>query len=92
MIVSSAWHSVNGAIPAGERLTLFDPAYQPAIFYLRTPYSYANAIREIPAAARCILARAGNRQKLESERPEFDLAQDFGGSGKNQLLLYWRRE
>ncbi|MEO7318669.1 MAG: phospholipid carrier-dependent glycosyltransferase, partial [Chthoniobacteraceae bacterium] len=83
--------AIDGTIPSGKRLYLFDPEYQPAIFYLRTPYSYANAIRELPAEARYILARAGNRKKLESERPEFELAQDFGGGGKNQILLFRRR-
>ena len=84
--------AIDAAIPAGERLTIFDPEYQPAIFYLRTPYSYANAIRELPPEARYILARSGNRKKLKSERPEFELAQDFGGREKNQVLLYRRRE
>ena len=84
--------AIDAAIPAGERLIIFDPEYQPAIFYLRTPYSYANAIREVPADARYIMARGGNRKKLESERPEFALAQDFGGRDKNQVLLFRRRE
>ncbi len=84
--------AIDSAIPPGERLCLFDPEYQPAIFYLRTPYFYATAIKEIPVEARFILARGGNRKKLESERPEFELAQDFGGREKNQVLLYRRRE
>ena len=84
--------AIDAAIPAGERLIIFDPEYQPAIFYLRTPYSYANAIREIPPEARNILARSGNRKKLASERPEFEMAQDFGGRDKNQVLLFRRRE
>jgi 4-amino-4-deoxy-L-arabinose transferase-like glycosyltransferase len=84
--------AIDAAIPPGERLIIFDPEYQPAIFYLRTAYSYANAIRELPAEARFILARAGNRKKLESERPEYELVKDFGGRDKNQLLLFRRRE
>ncbi len=84
--------AIDGAIPAGERLYIFDPEYQPAIFYLRTPYAYANAIRELPAEARYVMARGGNRKKLESERPEYDLLQSFDGSGKNQVCLYRRRQ
>ena len=84
--------AIDAAIPPGERLYLFNPEYQPAIFYLRTPYSYANAIRELPPDARYVLARGGNRRKLESERPEYELLQDFGGRDKNQVLLLRRRE
>ena len=84
--------AIDAAIPSGERLYLFGPEYQPAIFYLRTPYSYANAINELPRDARYVLARGGNRKKLESERPEYELLQDFGGRDKNQVVLLRRRD
>ena len=84
--------AIDAAIPPGARLCIFDPEYQPAIFYLRTPYFYANAIREVPPDTEYIFVRGGNRAKLQSERPEFALAEDFGGPGKNQVLLLRRRE
>ena len=83
--------AIDTAIPPGARLCIFDPEYQPAIFYLRTPYFYANAIGELPSDAEYILVRAGNRRKVESERPEYELLQDFGGRDKNQVLLLRRR-
>ena len=80
--------AIDAAIPPGARLYLFDPEYQPAIFYLRTAYSYATAIRELPSDAEYVLARGGNRKKLESERPDLVLAEDFGGQEKNRVLLF----
>ena len=84
--------AIDAAIPPGAHLYLFDPEYQPAIFYLRTEYSYATAIRDLPGDAEYVLARAGNRRKLQSERPDYELLQDFGGRDKNQVLLFRRRE
>ena len=83
--------AIDAAIPPGAHLWIFDPEYEPAIFYLRTPYSYANAINELPPDAGYVLVRGGNRRKLESERPEYELAQDFGGRDKNQLVLLRRQ-
>ena len=83
--------AIDAAVPLGARLCLYDPEYQPAIFYLRTPYFYANAMKEVPADAEYILVRAGNRKKLESERPEYELLQDFGGHDKNRLVLLRRQ-
>ena len=84
--------AIDAALPPGARLCIFDPEYQPAIFYLHTPYFYANAINELPRDAEYVLVRGGNRRKIESERPEFQMLQDFGGRDKNQLLLLRRRE
>ena len=84
--------AIDAAMPPGARLCIFDPEYQPAIFYLRTPYFYANAMNELPRDAEYVLVRGGNRRKIESERPEFQMLQDFGGFDKNQLLLLRRRE
>jgi hypothetical protein len=83
--------AIDAAIPPGRQLYLFDPEYQPVIFYLRTPYSYAPAINDLPNDAEFVLARAGNRRTLESERPELALAKDFGGVEKNRVLLLQRR-
>jgi 4-amino-4-deoxy-L-arabinose transferase-like glycosyltransferase len=82
--------AIDAAIPTGERLYLFDPEYQPVIFYLRTPYSYAPAIKDLPETAEFVLARSGNRKKLVSERPDLALAKDFGGTEKNRVLLLQR--
>jgi hypothetical protein len=82
---------IDAAIPPGKRLYLFDPEYQAVIFYLRTPYTYAPAIKDLPDDAEFVLARRGNRNKIASERPEFTLAKDFGGVEKNRVLLLQRR-
>ncbi|HZJ13418.1 MAG TPA: hypothetical protein VFD27_00130 [Chthoniobacteraceae bacterium] len=82
--------AIDAAIPSGQRLYLFDPEYQPLIFYLRTPYTYAPAIKDLPATVEFVLARAGNRKKLVSERPDLVLAKDFGGAEKNRVLLLQR--
>ena len=84
--------AIDAEIPPGGHLYIFDPEYQPAIFYLRSDYSYATTFKELPADAEYVLARGGNRKKLESERPELRLLHDFGGRDKNQVLLFQRRE
>jgi 4-amino-4-deoxy-L-arabinose transferase-like glycosyltransferase len=84
--------AIDKAIPPGKRLIIFDPEFQPAIFYLRTPFAYAANMKELPLDAEYVLARAGNREKLERERPDLLLARDFGGLAKNRVLLLQRRD
>jgi hypothetical protein len=83
--------SIDSAVPVGARLYLFDPEYQPAIFYLRCDYAYAPAMKDLPADAEYVLARRGNIEKLQRERPGLTLLQDFGGAGKSGLLLLRRK-
>ena len=84
--------AIDAEIPPGGHLYIFDPEYQPVIFYLRSDYSYATTFKDLPADAEYVLARGGNRKKLESERPSLRLVRDFGGRDKNQLLLFRRHE
>ena len=82
--------AIDAAVPPGQQLYLFDPEYQPAIFYLRSSFAYAASLSELPAEASYVLARAGNVEKLRRERPALQVARDFGGSDKNRLLLLVR--
>ena len=84
--------TIDTAIPRGEKLYLFDIDYQPAIFYLRTPYSYVNTIKELPPEAKYVLARSGNLKKLTSERRDFELVQELEGRDKNRPSLFRGRE
>ncbi len=82
--------AIDAEISTGEKLCIFDPEYQPAIFYLRTPYFYATTIKELPGDTRYFLTRSGNRKKLQRERPDFSVVKEFSGKEKNQLVLFQR--
>ncbi len=71
-------------------LVIYDPEYQPAIFYLRTPYVYAPGLKEIPADAAWVLAREEKRKRLLLSRPDLEVAQGFPAKDP-QLILLRRR-
>jgi 4-amino-4-deoxy-L-arabinose transferase-like glycosyltransferase len=83
---------IDAAIPSGDSLILHDIGYQPAIFYLRTPYRYAPRTEDIPRDSRWVVARASERRKLETQRPDLRFGRSVGGEGKGELLLFQRRD
>jgi hypothetical protein len=67
--VRNVAREIDAAIPAGERLFVVDPEYQPWLFYLRTPFSYADSVAALPSDARLFLVQARDeRDALESQR------------------------
>jgi 4-amino-4-deoxy-L-arabinose transferase-like glycosyltransferase len=84
-----AARKIEAAIPSGRGLVIYDPDYQPVIFYLQTPYRYV--IRgddvagikfpEFPAPpppveppAPWVLARLENRARLRDDLPGYAIA------------------
>jgi hypothetical protein len=59
---------INAAVPQGAELTVYDPGYQPALFYVRTPFRYAPFLEDIPEGAAYILAEAKDRKKFADKR------------------------
>ena len=82
--------AIDAALPPGAHLTIYDPSYLPAIFYLRTPYRYAPFMEDIPADAGWVLARSAARRKFEEKRPELRVFKIIEGKGKSELLLLQR--
>lgn len=87
-------------MPGGAaRLILFDPGWEPAIFYLRTRYAYAADVKDIPKDAEFVLTRAkDNEERVEQlerfarKRPELELARAIPTRMGEELLLLRRRE
>jgi hypothetical protein len=60
---------IDALVPASERLFAVDPNYQPFLFYVRGPVSYANAVADLPGNARFFLVRPERVEEAEkSER------------------------
>ena len=68
---------IDGAVPAGKELVIYDPEYQPVIFYLEVPYRYAPDMVEIPPADAWVLTRAEKLKKLARDRPDLQVVAEF---------------
>ena len=79
--------AIDARLSAGDVLTLHDPGYLAAIFYLRTPYRYAPRTADIPADATWVLARGSARQSLEKKRPDLAVVEIFRTKRSGELLL-----
>jgi 4-amino-4-deoxy-L-arabinose transferase-like glycosyltransferase len=82
--------AIEAGVPPGEPLMIYDPDYQPVIFYLRLPYRYAPTMEEIGPDARWLLAREEKRKKLLREQPEWEVARRWPEE-RPQLLLLRRK-
>ena len=69
---------------------IYDPEYQPMIFYLRVPYSYAASLEEIPRDAAWVLARAEKLEKVVRTHPGLAVAHEFSAGKLPQLVLLRR--
>jgi hypothetical protein len=81
---------IEQAVPPGKRLVLYDPGYQPVIFYLRIPYEYATGrTDEIPPDAEFILVRESKaREKIERQSPAAKIIDQWiAKDGKSWFLL-----
>jgi 4-amino-4-deoxy-L-arabinose transferase-like glycosyltransferase len=60
---------IEAALPAGERLHAVDVGYQPALFYIRAPLTYARRIDELPRDTRYFLIEPDDAEEaLRSEQ------------------------
>ncbi|HEV7403036.1 MAG TPA: hypothetical protein VGO11_08930 [Chthoniobacteraceae bacterium] len=86
-----AARKIDAAIPSGCGLVIYDPDYQPIIFYLQTPYRYVirggdvarMTFPELPAPlglkppAPWVLARLENRARLRDDLPRYEIAMEI---------------
>jgi 4-amino-4-deoxy-L-arabinose transferase-like glycosyltransferase len=60
---------VDAAVPDGEPLFVVDPEYQPFLFYLRAPITYAAEVDQLPPGVRYFLVQGRDEQSaLRSTR------------------------
>jgi hypothetical protein len=96
-----AARKIDAAIPSGRGLVIYDPDYQPVIFYLNTPYRYVIRGEDVarmifpefpspPAPlkppAPWVLARLENRERLREDLRGYEIAVEFAKPLKLALL------
>lgn len=89
----------RGGREGPARLVLFDPGWEPAIFYLQTKYKYAAKVTDIPRDAEFVLARAEDEKergeqlaRFARRRPDLELVRTIRVRAGQELLLLRRRE
>lgn len=78
---------IDSAIPAGASVILYDPGWQPAIFYLHTPYRYAPRTEDIPPDAEFVLAKSSAEKRLAEKRPDLAVVKRIAGKDKSLSFL-----
>ena len=67
--VRNVARQIDDAVPTGQRLFVIDPEYQPFLFYLRTPITYAAHVENLPEGVRYFLVQGRDeRAALQSAR------------------------
>ncbi len=84
-------YAIDETVPPGQTLCVYDPDFQPVLFYLRTPIVYAPIMERIPTAAQWVLTRQEKLKKLKRDRPEFEPIRQFPEGKPPQLILLQRR-
>ena len=60
---------IDAAVPAGERLFVIDPEYQPWLFYVRSPFIYVETVAALPNDVRYFLVQGRDEpDALQSPR------------------------
>ena len=57
---------IDALVPGSERLYAVDPDYQPFLFYVRRPVTYASEVDNLPSDARFFLVRPERKQEADS--------------------------
>jgi 4-amino-4-deoxy-L-arabinose transferase-like glycosyltransferase len=79
--------AINGALPPGEVLYVFDPNYQPALFYVRPPLRYENDVARLPSEVPWLLCREKATDKFRKRWTQVDVRQEFKDKQGNKLRL-----
>jgi 4-amino-4-deoxy-L-arabinose transferase-like glycosyltransferase len=78
---------IDKSMPPGAELFIFDPGYQPALFYLTCRHRYAPELRDIPAGAEFILARVKDVEKVKKKRPEYVATFEYKRKDQHEFVL-----
>ena len=83
---------IDSAIPSGARVVIFDAGDQPTLFYVRSRYTLARAIRDIPADTDWIITRREHVAELQWEHAGLIVSRDFPcGKDDHLVLMKWER-
>ncbi len=74
-------------VPAGEELFIIDPGYEPALFYVRPPFTFVSSPRNLPSHARFVLCREGDMERLRKRRKERFESVALHKEGKKPFFL-----
>jgi hypothetical protein len=69
--------AINEAVPPGEKLYVFDPSYQPALFYVRPPMKYINEVDALPAKVSWLLCREKAVEKFRKHWQQVEVIREF---------------
>jgi 4-amino-4-deoxy-L-arabinose transferase-like glycosyltransferase len=78
---------IDKAIPSTAELTIYDPGYQPALFYLRSRHRYAPFLEDIPSDAVYILIKAKDERKFAEKRSDLVNTFAFKRKGEPSMIL-----
>ena len=66
--VRNVARQIDAALPVGAQLVVVDPEYQPFLFYLRAPFTYADSVGKLPADARYFLVQGRDEDDVRENR------------------------
>lgn len=69
--------AISGAVPPGETLIVFDPSYQPALFYVRPPMKYINEVEDLPEEVPWLLCRPKAVEKFRKHWEQVKVRREF---------------
>jgi 4-amino-4-deoxy-L-arabinose transferase-like glycosyltransferase len=78
---------INASLPPGERLFIFDPNYQPALFYIRPPIEYQNDVDKLPSEVPWLLCRSKAVDKFRKRWVTVEVIREFTDKQGNKLRL-----
>lgn len=87
--------AISAAVPQGELLYVFDPSYQPALFYLRAPLVYENEVDRLPESVPWLLCRSKAVDKFRKHWERVEIRGEFKdkqGKGLRLVSLSQRRD
>lgn len=79
--------AISDAVPTGETLYVFDPSYQPALFYIRPPLVYENEVDRLPAHVSWLLCREKAVDKFRKHWSHVEVLREFKDKQGNKLRL-----
>lgn len=87
--------AISEAVPPGEPLYVFDPGYQPALFYIRAPLVYENGVDRLPDTVPWLLCRSKAVEKFRKHWKRVEVRREFEdkqGKGLRLVSLAQRHD
>ena len=89
--VRNVARQIDAALPAGARLVVVDPEYQPFLFYLRAPFTYADSVGKLPPDTQYFLVQGSDEEDVRKSprwtQPPRELARIIDYRRKTVILF-----